>query len=49
MASQDTHLAVQELAGQTAPAGTPAPEAGQADQSGKQAEQPSAGDQGSQL
>lgn len=49
MASQDTHLAVQELAGQTAPAGTPAPEAGQADQSGKQAEQPSAEDQGSQL
>ncbi len=49
MISQDTHLAVQELAGQPAPAGTSAPEAGQADQPEKQADQPSARDQESQL
>ena len=45
MASQDTHLAVQELAGQTAPAETHAPEAGQTAQPGTSGDQSSAGNQ----
>ena len=45
MASQDTHLAVQELAGQTAPAETHAPEAGQTAQPGTSGDQSSAGSQ----
>lgn len=59
MASQDTHLAVQELAGQTAPAETHAPEAGQtapaethAPEAGQTAQPGTSGDQssaGSQL